>query len=167
MVQPRSPSRRPPDPLSASLFHSRFQPPRLLTGMTLRWFGLSAWPASPEDLPPSLLQHSLCRRSSTSSPHSFQDTRSPRVWPLCRPTILDCSNHHVGYWSSNSSGLPCCSVCQSLISDHHKNKIPNPLLTVRPFTIYRLRAVRLRRFFAVMLARQGDQGRQASWISWS
>ena len=76
VVQPRSSSRRTPDPLVASLFHSRF-PPRLLTDMTLRWFGLSACTANPEDLPPSLAQHGLCRRPSTSSSHSFQGTRSP------------------------------------------------------------------------------------------
>ena len=73
VVHSRSSSRRVPDPLIAGLFRSRF-PPRLLTGMTLRWFGISACTANPEDLPPSLAQHGPCRRSSTPSPHSFQDT---------------------------------------------------------------------------------------------
>jgi len=45
-----------PDPLIAGLLRSRF-PPRLLTGMTLRWFGISACTANPEGLPPSLAQH--------------------------------------------------------------------------------------------------------------
>ena len=34
---------------------------------SLRWFGVSACTATPEDLPPSLAQHGSCRRSSTSS----------------------------------------------------------------------------------------------------
>ena len=34
---------------------------------SLRWFGISACTATPEDLPPSLAQHRSCRRSSTSS----------------------------------------------------------------------------------------------------
>jgi hypothetical protein len=61
------------DPLVAGLFPSRFRP-RLLTGMTLRRFGLLACTTSPEDLPPSLAQHGSCWRSSTSSSLSSQDT---------------------------------------------------------------------------------------------
>ena len=34
---------------------------------SLRWFGISACTATPQDLPPSLAQHGSCRRSSTSS----------------------------------------------------------------------------------------------------
>ena len=56
VVQPCSSSRRTPDPLIASRFRDRF-PPRLLTGMTSRRFGLPACTANPEDLPPSLAQH--------------------------------------------------------------------------------------------------------------
>src|ERR1019366_2659105 len=73
-----SSSRRSPDPLIASLFRSRF-PPRLLTGMTLRQFGISACTANPEGLPPSLTQHGSCWRSSTSSSLPFQDTPRPNV----------------------------------------------------------------------------------------
>ena len=73
VVHPCSSSRRVPDPLTAGLLRSRF-PPRLLTGMTLRRFGLSVCSANPEDLPPSLAQHGPCWRSSTSSSLSFQDT---------------------------------------------------------------------------------------------
>jgi hypothetical protein len=73
VVHSHSSSRRVPDPLVAGLFHSRF-PPRLLTGMTLRRFGLSACTANPEGLPPSLAQHGSCWRSSTSSSLPFQDT---------------------------------------------------------------------------------------------
>src|SRR5467141_1156686 len=51
-----SSSRGTPGPLVAGLFRSRF-PPRLLTGMTLRRFGLPACTANPEGLPPSLAQH--------------------------------------------------------------------------------------------------------------
>jgi len=56
VVHTCSSSHRSPDPLTAGLFPSRF-PPRLLTDMTLRRFGLSARTANPEDLPPSLAQH--------------------------------------------------------------------------------------------------------------
>jgi hypothetical protein len=56
VVHSRSSSRRSPDPLIAGLLHSRF-PPRLLTDMTLRRFGLSACTANPEGQPPSLAQH--------------------------------------------------------------------------------------------------------------
>ena len=77
VVHTRSSSRRLPDPLIAGLLRSRF-PPRLLTGMTLRWFGISACTANPEGLPPSLAQHGRCWRPSTSSSLSFQDTRGCR-----------------------------------------------------------------------------------------
>jgi len=76
VVHTRSSSRRLPDPLIAGLLRSRF-PPRLLTGMTLRRFEISACTANPEDLPPSLAQHGSCWRPSTSPPLSFQDTRAP------------------------------------------------------------------------------------------
>src|SRR5450759_1813001 len=80
--------RRLPDSLVASLFHSRF-PPRLLTGMTLRQFGISACTANPEGLPPSLAQHGSCWRSSTSSSLPFQDTLT-RVTPRGgRPVVPD------------------------------------------------------------------------------
>ena len=39
---------------------------------SLRWFGISACTATPEDLPPSLAQHRSCRRSSTSSSLPFR-----------------------------------------------------------------------------------------------
>src|SRR5664280_1950850 len=81
VVQPCSSSPCVPDPLVAGLFPTRF-PPRLLTDMTLRWFGPFACTQSPEDLPPSLAQHGSCWRSSTSSSLSFQDTR-PRSDPKC------------------------------------------------------------------------------------
>ena len=89
-----SSSRRSPDPLVASLLRSRF-PPRLLTGMTLRWFGISACTANPEGLPPSLAQHGSCWRSSTSSSLPFQDTHVP---VRCRAEdrrlrFLDASTH--------------------------------------------------------------------------
>jgi len=77
VVHSCSSSRCLPDPLIADRFRSRF-PPRLLTGMTLRRFGISACTAIPEDLPPSLAQHGSCCRSSTSSSLSFQDTHRKR-----------------------------------------------------------------------------------------
>ena len=73
VVHTCSSSRRLPDSLVASLFRSRF-PPRLLTGMTLRPFGITACTANPEGLPPSLAQHGSCWRSSTSTSLPFQDT---------------------------------------------------------------------------------------------
>jgi hypothetical protein len=76
VVYPCSSSRCSPDPLVAGFLRSRF-PPRLLTGMTLRWFGISACTANPEGLPPSLAQHGSCWRSSTSSPLPFQDAQPP------------------------------------------------------------------------------------------
>gem|GEM_PF-3627505 len=75
VVQPCSSSHRIPDPLLASRFRDRF-PPRHLTGMTSRRFGLPACTASPEDLPPSLAQHGSQKRPSTSLPFSFEDTRA-------------------------------------------------------------------------------------------
>ena len=78
VVHTCSSSRRSPDPLIASLLRSRF-PPRLLTGMTLRRFGISACTANPEGLPPSLAQHGSCWRSSTSSSLPFQDTPRSHV----------------------------------------------------------------------------------------
>ncbi len=56
MVHTRSSSHRTPNPLTASLFRSR-SPPRLLTEMTLRRFGSSAYTANPEGQPPSPAQH--------------------------------------------------------------------------------------------------------------
>ena len=39
---------------------------------SLRWFGISACTATPQDPPPSLAQHGSCRRSSTSSSLPFR-----------------------------------------------------------------------------------------------
>ena len=39
---------------------------------SLRWFGISAPTATPQDLPPSLAQHGSCQRSSTSSSLPFR-----------------------------------------------------------------------------------------------
>ena len=51
--------------------HSETSPAALTTPAldrrSLRWFGISACTATPQDLPPSLAQHGSCRRSSTSS----------------------------------------------------------------------------------------------------
>ena len=48
-----------------------------LNRRSLRWFGISACTATPEDLPPSQIEHVSVRRSSTSSSLHFQDT--PRI----------------------------------------------------------------------------------------
>jgi hypothetical protein len=44
---------------------------------SLRWFGIPACTANPEDLPPSQIEHVLLWRSSTSSSLHFQDTPPP------------------------------------------------------------------------------------------
>jgi hypothetical protein len=75
VVYSRSSSRRLPDPLIAGLLRSRF-PPRLLTGMTLRWFGFSAYSANPEGLPPSLVRHVGANDLLHRHHFTFQDTRS-------------------------------------------------------------------------------------------
>ena len=55
---------------------------------SLRWFGISACTATPEDLPPSLAQHGSCRRSSTSSSslpfRTHVGTRNPVAEGLSR-----------------------------------------------------------------------------------
>src|SRR5258708_37991570 len=55
VVHARSSSRRAPDPLTAGLFRNAHHP--ALNRRSLRWFGLPACTANPEDLPPSLAQH--------------------------------------------------------------------------------------------------------------
>jgi hypothetical protein len=87
-----SSSRRLPDPLVAGLFRSRF-PPRLLTGMTLRRFGISACTANPEDLPPSLVEHVSFWRSSTSSSLHFQDTPPPGALRTGREPLSSSGSH--------------------------------------------------------------------------
>ena len=56
--------------------HSETPPAALTTPAldrrSLRWFGISACTATPQDLPPSLAQHRSCRRSSTSSSLPFR-----------------------------------------------------------------------------------------------
>src|ERR1700737_1100786 len=91
VVYAYSSSRRLPDPLIAGRFRSRF-PPRLLTDMTLRWFGISACTATPEDLPPSQIEHVSFWRSSTSSSLHFQDTHRIGLLPQVRA-----SNRTLGY----------------------------------------------------------------------
>jgi hypothetical protein len=46
---------------------------------SLRWFGISACTATPEDLPPSQIEHVSFWRSSTSSSLHFQDTPRTRL----------------------------------------------------------------------------------------
>ena len=56
--------------------HSETSPAALTTPAldrrSLRWFGISACTATPQDPPPSLAQHRSCRRSSTSSSLPFR-----------------------------------------------------------------------------------------------
>jgi hypothetical protein len=116
VVQPCSSSRRSPDPLFAGLLRSRF-PPRLLTDMTLRWFGISACTANPEGLPPSLAQHGswgaifyivttplsgrtiLLRRTAGRARTPFQSpgvatptSRGGEAWHLCPNQLTDCAD---------------------------------------------------------------------------
>ena len=85
-----SSSRCTPGPLVAGRSRSRF-PPRLLTDMTLRRFGISTCTANPEGLPPSLAQHGSCWRPTPSRSLPFQDTRGGGP-PLeaCRLVGLGC-----------------------------------------------------------------------------
>ena len=62
---------------------------------SLRWFGISAPTATPEDLSPSLAQHGSCRRSSTSSSslpfrtHVGAGNSAMVVdLPRCRPMLI-------------------------------------------------------------------------------
>ena len=67
---------------------------------SLRWFGVSACTATPEDLPPSLAQHGSCRRSSTSSSLPFRTHVGagnsavvgdlPRCGPMLSPRVPHC-----------------------------------------------------------------------------
>ena len=68
-----------------------------LARRSLRWFGISACTATPEDLPPSLAQHGSCRRSSTSSSLPFRThvgagnsvvvVDLPRCGPMLSPRV--------------------------------------------------------------------------------
>ena len=64
-----------PAPLTARRHPQRLTTPAL-DRRSLRWFGISACTATPQDPPPSLAQHGSCRRSSTSSSLPFRTTVS-------------------------------------------------------------------------------------------
>ena len=66
VVHTCSSSHRTPAPLNSETSTAALTTPAL-NRRSLRWFGISACTATPEDLPPSLAQHGSCRRSSTSS----------------------------------------------------------------------------------------------------
>ena len=72
---------------------------------SLRWFGVSACTATPEDLPPSLAQHGSCRRSSTSS--SSLPFRT-----------------HVG--AGNSAVVVDLPRCEPMLSPRVPNLVPIP-----------------------------------------
>ena len=71
---------------------------------SLRWFGISACTATPEDLPPSLAQHGSCRRSSTSSSLPFRT--------------------HVG--AGNSAVVVDVLRCGPMLSPRVPNLVPIP-----------------------------------------
>ena len=92
---------------------------------SLRWFGISACTATPEDLPPSLAQHGSCRRSSTSSSslpfrtHEGAENASPQVIALAardrpaegtvtpaRSAVPSAAGH-----DAIGSAVPAVSVC--------------------------------------------------------
>ena len=156
MVHTCSSSRRLPDPLVAGLLRSRF-PPRLLTGMTLRRFGISACTANPEGLPPSPAQHGSCWRSSTSSSRSFQDTPRPhvpvgdaftRVIAISRAVVADRSQYWSGSDLRKATGSDDRQTVTSskfaAISHLHRRPVtPNPSTDPTPRVASRLRAPRL------------------------
>ena len=74
---------------------------------SLRWFGISACTATPEDLPPSLAQHGSCRRSSTSSSLPFRT--------------------HVG--AGNSAVVVDLQRCGPMLSPRVPNLVPIPGIT--------------------------------------
>ena len=71
---------------------------------SLRWFGISACTATPQDLPPSLAQHRSCRRSSTSSSLPFRT--------------------HVG--AGNSAVVVDLPRCAPMLSPRVPNLVPIP-----------------------------------------
>ena len=71
---------------------------------SLRWFGISACTATPEDLPPSLAQHGSCQRSSTSSSLPFRT--------------------HVG--AGNSAVVVDLPRCGPMLSPRAPNLVPIP-----------------------------------------
>ncbi len=75
---------RSPDPIPSGLLRSCF-PPRLLTGMALRQFGLPACSVRPEGPPPSLAQHGSWQRPSPSPSLPFRDAH-----PLSPPSYSRC-----------------------------------------------------------------------------
>ena len=66
VVHTCSPSQPTPAPANSETSPAALTTPAL-DRRSLRWFGISACTATPQDLPPSLAQHGSCRRSSTSS----------------------------------------------------------------------------------------------------
>ena len=76
---------------------------------SLRWFGVSACTATPEDLPPSLAQHGSCRRSSTSSSLPFRT--------------------HVG--AGNSAVVVDLPRCAAILSSRVPRHLPLVRLAVR------------------------------------
>ncbi len=71
VVHTCSSSRRTPSPADSETSTATLTTPAL-DRRSLRWFGISACTAIPEDLPPSLVQHGSCWRSSTSSSLPFR-----------------------------------------------------------------------------------------------
>ena len=72
VVHTCSSSHRTPAPLTARRLSMAALTTPALDRRSLRWFGVSACTATPQDLPPSLAQHGSCRRSSTSSSLPFR-----------------------------------------------------------------------------------------------
>ena len=72
VVHTCSSSHRTPAPLTARRLSTAALTTPALDRRSLRWFGISAPTATPQDLPPSLAQHGSCRRSSTSSSLPFR-----------------------------------------------------------------------------------------------
>ena len=93
VVHTCSSSHRTPAPLTTRRQPQR-SPPPALDRRSLRWFGISACTATPEDLPPSLAQHGSCRRSSTPSSslpfRTHAGARNPAMvvdLPRCGPML--------------------------------------------------------------------------------
>ena len=104
VVHTCSSSHRTPAPLQRDVnpsAHRETSTPALTTPAldrrSLRWFGISACTATPQDLPPSLAQHGSCQRSSTSSSLPFRThvgarnsavvVDLPRCGPMLSPRV--------------------------------------------------------------------------------
>ena len=94
-----------------------------LNRRSLRWFGISACTATPEDLPPSLAQHGSCRRSSTSSSLPFRTHEGARNpvgagQAACLYSLMDHRSGSFGRVEGATGGRRrLCEIAYSQVSE--------------------------------------------------